>query len=76
MSRLVYHDAAERERMYDVMARMRPPFSVALGILIVPAMLAIPVYGWVCELPLIAAALVYGVTDVNLRRGCATPSAG
>lgn len=68
MSRLVYYDAAERERMYDVMARMRPPFSVALGILIVPAMLAIPVYGWVCELPLIAAALVYGVTDVNLRR--------
>lgn len=68
MSRLVYHDAAERERMYDVMARMRPPFSVALGILFVPAMLAIPVYGWVCELPLIAAALVYGITDVNLRR--------
>lgn len=68
MSRLVYHDAAERERMYDVMARMRPPFSVALGVLFVPAMLAIPVYGWVCELPLIAAALVYGVTDVNLRR--------
>lgn len=67
MSRLVYSDAAERERMYDVMGRMRTPFSAALGVLIVPAALAGPVYGWLCMLPLVAAVLAYVSTDVRLR---------
>jgi diguanylate cyclase (GGDEF)-like protein len=67
MSRLVYSDAAERERMHDVMGRMRPPFSVALGILIVPAILAGPVYGWLCLLPLVAAVLAYLSTDLRLH---------
>lgn len=67
MSRLVYSDAAERERMYDVMGRMRPSFSVALGVLAVPAALAVPVYGWLCMLPLVAAVLAYVSTDVRLR---------
>lgn len=67
MARLVYSDAAERERMYDVMGRMRPPFSIALGVLAVPAALAGPVYGWACMLPLVAAVLAYVSTDVRLR---------
>lgn len=67
MSRLVYHDTAERERMYDVLARMRLPFGIALGVLIVPAIAAGPVYGWACEIPLVAAVLAYGATEARMR---------
>lgn len=68
MSRLVYHDAAERERMYDLMARMRLPFTLALATLIVPAALAVPIYGWTCMTPLAFAVAAYASTDVRLRR--------
>ncbi len=67
MSRLVYHDAAERERMYDLLERMRLPFGLALGVLIFPAIAAVPVYGWVCELPLVLAVLGYGINERRMR---------
>lgn len=68
MSRLVYHDAAERERMYDLLERMRLPFGLALGVLIFPAIAAVPVYGWACELPLVLAVLGYGINEHRMRR--------
>lgn len=67
MSRLVYHDAAERERMYDLLERMRLPFGIALGVLIFPAIAAGTVYGWACEIPLVLAVLAYAINERRMR---------
>ncbi|MBJ7332680.1 MAG: diguanylate cyclase, partial [Solirubrobacteraceae bacterium] len=68
MTRFLSFDAAERERMYDVMLRLRTPFALALALLLIPAIVALPVYGWVAELPLLAAVIGYAVSTTGMAR--------
>lgn len=73
---MLYQDAAERERMYDVMSRLRVPYMLALAAFIVPAGFAVPVYGWVCLLPLVVAVVVFAAAILRARRSRRHPERG
>ncbi len=61
--RLLYRDGAERERLLDMAARLAPAQLRAVAVLVVPAVVAIPVYGWLMMLPLVAAGLAFGISQ-------------
>lgn len=68
VSRLLYRDGAERERLLDMGTRLAPAQLRAVALLGVPAAIAIPVYGWRMLVPLAVAALVFALTNLPVVR--------
>ncbi|MBJ7328569.1 MAG: GGDEF domain-containing protein [Solirubrobacteraceae bacterium] len=60
--RLLYRDDAERERLRDMSNRLARVQLCALAILLVAAVVAVPVYGWLQLIPLAAAGAFFAVT--------------
>lgn len=63
-SRLLYRDGAERERLLDMSMRLAPAQLRAVAVLAIPALVAVPVYGWLMMVPLVAAAAGFGVSQI------------
>lgn len=62
LSRLLYRDQEERERLLDMGGRLAGAQLLAMSTLLVPVALALPVYGLQAVLPIIAAGLVFAGT--------------
>lgn len=65
LERFLYHDAAERERLLDLSLRLRPAYAMAVLVMVIPAVLGIPVFGFAATVPLIVGAA--GYVALNLR---------
>jgi diguanylate cyclase (GGDEF)-like protein len=61
-------DASERERMLDMVRRLRPAKRWSMMLLVVAAVVSIPVYGWAMLVPLLLAAAVLGVSRPRADR--------
>lgn len=64
VERLLYRDRAERERLLDMGARLMPANLRAVGVLVLALGAAVPVYGWLMFVPLLAAAVFFTITAV------------
>jgi diguanylate cyclase (GGDEF)-like protein len=55
-------DESERERMLDIVRRLRPAMRWSMVLLVIAAVVSIPVYGWAMQVPFLLAGVVLGVT--------------
>ena len=61
-------DASERERMLDMVRRLRPAKRWSMVLLVVAAAVSIPVYGWEMQVPFLLAAVAFGVSRTRAER--------
>jgi len=61
-------DQLERRRLFDMSRRLRPAKIRSLALLGVAAAIAEPLDGWAMEIPLLAAAGVFGVSQLLVGR--------
>ena len=61
-------DASERERLLDMVRRLRPAKRWSMVFLLVAAAVSIPVYGWAMQVPLLLAGGALGVSLARVER--------
>jgi diguanylate cyclase (GGDEF)-like protein len=61
-------DASERERMLDLVRRLRPAMRWSMVLLVVAAVVSIPVYGWTMQVPFLLAGVAMSVSRSRAER--------
>jgi len=61
-------DEAERARLLDMSARLKPAKRLSIALLGVAAIVSVPVYGWAMQIPFIAAGVAVAVGELVMAR--------